>query len=152
MLEVTLPQETYEKLRRAQALARHAVPTGDVVSILDRALTMLIDHLERRRFGRAESPRTGDEEAAVSGRHIPAAVRREVSQRDQERCAFVGSEGRCEETAFLEFHHVEPYAEGGAPTAQNIELRCRAHNQYEARQFFGGSLVRERPEVWLSSG
>jgi hypothetical protein len=152
MLEVTLPQETYEKLRRAQALARHAVPTGDVASILDRALTMLIDHLERRRFGRAESPRASDEPTVLAGRHIPAAVKREVSQRDQGRCAFVGREGRCEATAFLEFHHLEPYAVGGEPTAKNIELRCFAHNQYEARQFFGGSLVRERPEVWLSTG
>jgi hypothetical protein len=151
MQEVTQPQGTYEKQRRAQALALHAEPTGDVAAILDRALTLLIDHLDRRRFGRVESPRTSDEESAVSGRHIPAAVKREVVQRDQGRCAFVGSEGRCEETAFLEFHHVDPYALGGGATVQNIELRCQAHNQYEARQYFGASLVRERPEVWLSS-
>jgi hypothetical protein len=152
MLEVTLPQETYEKLRRAQALARHSVPAGDVAAILDRALTMLIDHLERRRFGRVESPRTSAEESEASGRHIPAAVKRAVWQRDEGCCAFVGGSGRCRETSFLEFHHVEPYAEGGAATAENIQLRCRAHNQYEARVFFGDSLVRERREVWMSSG
>jgi hypothetical protein len=33
-----------------------------------------------------------------------------------------------------------------APTADNIQLRCRAHNQYEARLFFGDTLVGERPE------
>jgi len=152
MLEVTLPQETYEKLRRAQTLARHSVPAGDVAAILDRALTMLIDHLERRRFGRVESPRTSAEESEASGRHIPAAVKRAVWQRDEGCCAFVGRSGRCRETSFLEFHHVEPYAEGGAATAENIQLRCRAHNQYEARVFFGESLVRERREVWMSSG
>ena len=42
-----------------------------------------------------------------------------------------------QETAFLEFHHVVPYADGGAATVANIELRCRAHNQYEASLFFG---------------
>ena len=128
----------------AQALARHALPGGDISSILDRALTLLIDDLERRRFARVASPRPRSGESAASGRHIPAAVRRAVWQRDQERCAFVGRAGRCRETAFLEFHHVAPYAAGGAATTENIELRCRAHNQHEARLFFADSLVRER--------
>lgn len=64
---------------------------------------------------------------------------------------FVGRTGRCGETAFLEFHHVAPYAAGGAATAANIQLRCRAHNQYEARLFFGDMFVRERRDVWESS-
>jgi hypothetical protein len=42
--------------------------------------------------------------------------------------------------------HVRPFANGGPSTADNIELRCRAHNQYEADLFFGHPLtVRERP-------
>jgi hypothetical protein len=147
-LQVTLTRETHEKLRRAQALARHMLPRGDVGSILDRALTLLIDHLERRSFARVASPRPSPGESTASGGHISATVRRAVWQRDEGRCGFVGRTGRCRETAFLEFHHVAPYAAGGAATADNIELRCRAHNQYEARLFFGDTLVRERSEVW----
>ena len=150
-LQVTLARETHEKLRRAQALARHTLPDGDVGSILDRALTLLIDDLERRRFARVASPRPSPDESTASGRHIPAAVRRAVWQRDEGRCAFVGRAGRCRETAFLEFHHVAPYATGGAATADNIQLRCRAHNQYEARLFFGDTLVRERQECGWST-
>jgi hypothetical protein len=105
-LQVTLTGETHKKLRRAQALGRHALPNGDVASILDRALTLLIDDLERRRFARVSSPRSIAGEATAGGRHIPAAVRRAVWQRDEGRCAFVGRSGRCAETAFLEFHHV----------------------------------------------
>jgi hypothetical protein len=149
MLQVTLARDTYEKLQRAQALARHSLPGGDFGLIIDRALTLLIDHLERRRFARVMSPRSSGESGA-SGRHIPADVRRVVYQRDEGRCAFVGRAGRCRETAFLEFHHVAPYAAGGAATADNIQLRCRSHNQYEARLFFGDSLVRETQEVWAS--
>lgn len=147
-LQVTLSRETHEKLRRAQALARHSLPDGDLGSILDRALTLLIDHLERRRFARAASPRASSSDSPASGRYLPASVRRDVWQRDKGRCAFVGRTGRCHETAFLEFHHVEPYAAGGAATADNIQLRCRAHNQYEAQLFFGDTLVRERQEMW----
>ena len=147
-LQVTRTRETHEKLRRAQALARHMLPTGDVGSILDRALALLIDHLERRRCARVASPQPSSGESPASGRHIPAAVRRAVWQRDEGRCGFVGRTGRCREIAFLEFHHVAPYAAGGPATPDNIQLRCRAHNQYEARLFFGDALVRERPEMW----
>lgn len=67
-------------------------------------------------------------------------------QRDEGRCAFVGRTGRCREIGFLEFHHVAPYAAGGAATADNIQLRCRAHN--EARLFFGDAFVREQQPAW----
>jgi hypothetical protein len=32
---------------------------------------------------------------------------------------------------------VRPFADGGGPTVANIELRCRRHNDYEARAYFG---------------
>ena len=58
--------------------------------------------------------------------------------RDLGRCAFIGESGRrCDERAFLEFHHLKPYATGGDPTPENIHFRCRQHNQYEARAYFG---------------
>lgn len=86
---------------------------------------------------------TTDENHVATSRHIPAAVRRQVWARDQGRCAFVGSQGRCQETGFLEFHHLLPYAAGGETTVANIELRCRPHNRYEAERYFGppGPLV-----------
>ena len=43
----------------------------------------------------------------------------------------------------LEFHHVIPFADGGATTSANLQLRCRAHNGYEAELFFGPLLARE---------
>jgi hypothetical protein len=149
-LQVTLSQETHDKLRRAQDLLRHALPTGDVAAILDRALTLLLADLERRRCAAAARPREGGASCASDTRHIPAAVRRAVWHRDQGRCAFVGASGRCRETSFLEFHHVEPYAAGGAATVENIQLRCRAHNLYEATLFFadGSECARERSAVW----
>ncbi len=99
-LQVTLTHGTHEKLQRAQALARHTLPRGDVEVILNRALTLLIDDLERRRFARAAAPQPSRRESTPSGRHIPAAVRRAVWQRDGGRCGFVGRTGRCRETAF----------------------------------------------------
>jgi hypothetical protein len=111
-LQVTLARETHDKLRRAQALFRHLVSDGEVGSILDRALTLLIDDLERRMFARVTSTRPSRGDSPAAGRHISAAVRRAVWERNEGRCAFIGRTGRCRETAFLEFHHVTPYAAG----------------------------------------
>jgi hypothetical protein len=36
---------------------------------------------------------------------------------------------------------VRPFADGGEATAENIGLRCRAHNQYEADLFFGDQFT-----------
>ena len=61
---------------------------------------------------------------------------RSVWARDEGRCAFVGTVGRCVERGFLEVHHVTPYVERGEATTDNLELRCRAHNAYELEQDF----------------
>jgi hypothetical protein len=47
-----------------------------------------------------------------------------------------GSEGGAERCG-LELHHREPYARGGPPTEDNLELRCRAHNALAAEEDFG---------------
>lgn len=135
-LHVTISETTYDKLRRAQDLLRHALPAGELEDVLDRAITLLVEDLERRRFGATSTPR-GSRDSTSNSRHVPAAVRRAVWARDAGQCAFVGDRGRCSERGFLEFHHRQPYAAGGPTTVDNLELRCRQHNQFEAALYFG---------------
>ena len=123
-VQLTVSRETYDKLRRLQDLLRHSIPTGDLTAIVDRALTLLLADVEKARHSKTERPRT-TRPLPSGSRHLPAAVRREVWKRDGGQCAFVGANGRCSERGFLEFHHVEPYAVGGPPSADNIQLRCR---------------------------
>ncbi len=136
-IQFTANSETVEKLRRAQALLRHQVPDADPGTIFDLALTALLESLAKRKLAATGRPRGGNGTAPGS-RHIPAAVRRAVWLRDSGRCAFVTSTGRrCTEDGFLEFHHVEPFAAGGESTEDNVQLRCRTHNGYEATLYFG---------------
>jgi len=154
LLRVTISEETHRKLARARALLRHQIPDGDPAALIDRALTLLVANAERTKFAAttrgvsrraAASPgashrpaapaKTSQHEAPPStqrARRIPSAIRRAVWARDHGRCAFTAPAGRCGETGFLEFHHVVPFARGGAGTVENLELRCRAHNGYEA--------------------
>ena len=55
-VQFTVSKETYDKLRRAQDLMRHRVPTGDPAAIFDRALTALLLDLERTKLAAAKRP------------------------------------------------------------------------------------------------
>jgi hypothetical protein len=144
-VQLTIRRDTHEKLRTIQDLIRHVVPDGDPAVIFDRALTLLLRDLERTKLGRVDRPGASTRSARPGSRHVPAAVRREVWARDGGQCAFLGVAGRCVERGFLEFHHVIPYADGGPTTTDNLELRCRAHNAFEAKQYSDSLLVREPP-------
>jgi 5-methylcytosine-specific restriction endonuclease McrA len=149
-IQFTAGRDTHDKLRRAQDLLRHSVPNGDVARIFDRAITLLLAHLERQKNAATARPHQARRVNAAS-RHIPAEVRRIVWRRDGGRCAFDGAQGRCAETGFLEYHHVVPFAAGGEASADNIQLRCRAHNGYEAERAFLTSrplLVREERLIY----
>jgi HNH endonuclease len=139
-VQVTIGGDTLEKLRLAKDMLCHAIPSGDEAAILDRALTALLADLARKKFAATERPRPPRRQTPAS-RHVPAPVKRAVWLRDGGRCVFLGSRGRrCHERAFLEFHHVQPYALGGEATAENIQLRCRRHNAYEARLHFENDM------------
>jgi hypothetical protein len=149
-IQFTASKEMLDRLRCAQDLLRHVTPSGDIAVVFDRALAALIEQLEKQKCGVTTRPRS-TAPCANGSRHIPAAVRREVWRRDEGRCAFIGAHGRCNERAFLEFHHVVPFATGGRADARNIQLRCRAHNLYEADLFFGADVVRESRAQWCNS-
>src|SRR5206468_11617413 len=109
---------------------------GDPAAIFDRALTVLLADIEKHKCAAAARPRAASAPAS-SSRRIPAAVKRQVWARDSGQCGFIGTEGRCTERGFLEYHHVQPFADGGLSIGENLQLRCRAHNAYEAGQWFG---------------
>lgn len=138
-VQFTVGEETHEKLRRAQDLLRREIPDGDPGAIFDRALTLLLGDVARKKLAQTSKPRP-PVAAVTASRDVPASVKRAVWIRDGGRCAFVAPNGRrCTERAFLEFHHQEPYAIGGEATMANISIRCRPHNTYEAELVFGPS-------------
>jgi 5-methylcytosine-specific restriction endonuclease McrA len=135
-VQFTASASLHDKLRRAQDLLRHRIPSGDLSQVFELALNTLIERLDREKFAATDRPRVG-RGITPGSRAIPAEVKRAVWKRDDGRCAFVGKDRRCNETGFLEFHHVVPFGRDGEATVENIALRCWAHNQYEAVLDFG---------------
>jgi 5-methylcytosine-specific restriction endonuclease McrA len=125
----------------------HANPTRDLATVVERALDLLLEHLERTRLGALKKPKPSSAKP-VSGRKsgvIPRAVRREVFERDGEQCTYVAPDGRrCSARAFLELDHIRPRAQGGGDEVQNLRVRCHAHNQLWAEQAYGCQHVAMR--------
>jgi hypothetical protein len=141
------------KLERLQALMRHSVPDGDLAKIIDVAVTEKLERLEAKRFAKTKSPRKSlaETDTAPTSRHIPAAVRRAVHERDRGRCTYVDARGRrCKARERLEFHHDgRPFGRGGDHSLENVRLACRAHNALLAEQDYGTKKMaryrRQRP-------
>lgn len=163
-LQLTVSEETQQKLERAQQLLGHRVPDGDLAQVLDLALDALLAKEMKQKYGVTERPRenvshsakgeSATSEAATRkpeskpkpgdkrSRHIPNAVRREVLARDGMQCSFVSATGeRCAEKAGLELHHLGPFGRGGGHDADNVSIRCRAHNLYAAEQDYGAATM-----------
>jgi len=159
-----LSAETYEirftgsrafrdKLRQAQDLLRHRVPDGNLEEVFDKALDLLIAKVLKERFAVGRKPRqpTPQGQVGSSSREAPDAMKREVYERDEGRCAFVAEDGtRCPATGFLEFDHVEGYAQTQVHDVNTSRLLCRTHNQLSAEQLYGRAFLerlrRERKE------
>jgi len=140
LLKAAISEDAHDDLRAIQDLLGHAVPSGDLGEVLRRALKFYRAHLQERRFGATRKPRP-----TKSKRHVSAHVRNAVWERDGGRCTFESDSGRrCAATKQLEFDHIDPVARGGVATADNLRLRCRAHNQLEAERVFGAEFMQQK--------
>src|SRR5689334_10248895 len=95
-IHMTIGRDTRDKLQRVQELLGHALPTGDIAQVFDRAIDFLLKDLEKRKFAATSRPHRGGRPSA-NPRHIPAAVKRAMWARDGGQCTFVSESGhRCQ--------------------------------------------------------
>ncbi|MBK7579585.1 MAG: HNH endonuclease [Myxococcales bacterium] len=135
----TASTELRGKLERALDLTSHVNPSRDLALVVERAVDLLLNDLERKKLGKAARParpRRSD------GEHVSNPTRREVFARDGERCTYTSSHGeRCTARAFLELDHKQPRALGGSADPDNLRVLCRAHNLLAAEAVFGRDLI-----------
>jgi hypothetical protein len=163
-IQFTADTALKDKLELARDLLRHAVPSGDLAAIVDRALDLLVTEVKKRRFGLKDERRGASsrkrarssasavtaaakpdaDEAAndatpdVHTATIDRATRRAVCERDDFRCTWHGPDGvRCCSRAWLELDHRIPRALGGTTSEKNLRLLCKSHNRRAAELVFG---------------
>jgi 5-methylcytosine-specific restriction endonuclease McrA len=173
LMQFATVEEHVHLVERAKALLARRQPTITLGELHREAMKLLVHALEQQKFsvtrrtnklvaatpqGEPETETETKTETETErelgpaapksprqrGRYVPAAVRREVYRRDGARCAYVDARGeRCRETHYLELHHLQPFAKGGAHAVSNLTLRCAAHNALAAEHDFGANFMAE---------
>ncbi len=74
----------------------------------------------------------------TNSRHIPQLLRDQIWLRDKGQCQYGNPKtGKiCGSTQRLELDHRFPFALGGENSADNLQIKCRAHNQWRAGILF----------------
>ncbi|MEE8218329.1 MAG: hypothetical protein V3S03_05125, partial [Vicinamibacteria bacterium] len=143
-VQFTADAELHDMIERLQALMRSSVPDGDLAAIFKVAVAEKLERLEAKRFARTKTPRKGlaDTDTTPRTRHIPAAVRRNVRERDGGRCTYQDKPGkRCSKRHDLEFHHRKPFGRGGHHSPEVLTLHCRVHNALMAELDYGKEKI-----------
>ena len=142
-LHLTVSPAFLRKLEEARFALSHSLPGATVEDVLSAGLDLILDR-DRKRKGLVEKPRPAppDASAEPGATYIPAAVRREVWQRDQGRCQWkLASGGICGSRLRVELDHVSLRCRGARPVASELRLLCRAHNDLAARQALGDTVM-----------
>jgi hypothetical protein len=152
-LRITIDESAHADLTQLQDLLGHQIPDRNPAAIVSRALALLVDRTLARKAGMTDRARSASKSSATGephgagnavkrSRHIPAETRRTVWSRDGGRCAFRDGCGRrCTATSQLEFHHLDNFARGADHAPDRLELRCRAHNLYQAKLDYGEAFI-----------
>jgi len=79
----------------------------------------------------------------LNSRYISASVRRNVWQRDHEKCTYKDKKTgkRCCSQHYLQIDHCFPFALGGKSEESNLRLLCYVHNRLAADDFYGAEKM-----------
>lgn len=82
--------------------------------------------VERASIGAKREPRQ------THGREpIHAKLLHQINLRDQRRCQFTNVRGeKCNQTRWIEVHHIAPVSKGGPNTLENLRTFCSAHHKW----------------------
>ncbi|HEX9602586.1 MAG TPA: hypothetical protein VF973_02465 [Myxococcales bacterium] len=75
--QFTASRACHDKFRQAQDLLRHRIPDGDLATIVEKALELLIEQVQKDRFATGRKARQApvNDADVSSSRHIPDAIK-----------------------------------------------------------------------------
>lgn len=74
-LQIAISRQFRDELREAQALLRHRIPDGDLGTVLQAAVKLLVAEVKKERFAVGRKARSQAEPNNTHSRHIPDAIK-----------------------------------------------------------------------------
>jgi hypothetical protein len=142
-VHITVSPAFLEKLEAARLALSHSMPGADAEDVLSAGLDLVLER-DAKRKGLVAKPRPApvDAPATPGAVYIPAAVRREVWERDQGCCQWRLDSGEvCGSKIRTELDHIQLRCRGGRPIAEDLRVLCHFHNQSYARLTLGDALM-----------
>ncbi len=148
LVQFVASQELMAKLEELKKLMAHKNFEGRMDVLMDQIADIALNKLRPKPAPKAKDQQTDAVSTPAPGvtqaaqittqrsRYIPAAEKRKVLLRDQNGCTHKNTQtGRvCQSKHGLQLDHIVPFSLGGENTADNLTLRCGAHNRYRAKQ------------------
>jgi hypothetical protein len=143
-------------LDRLKEVTSHKNADPSLVELLKLACKLAlskIDPLEKAKRAEARKEKKPQLDVKKSGftenqnqvRKVPAALSNQVWARDQGSCQQIRPDTgkRCGSKIQVQIHHLNPYAQGGEHSLQNLSLRCWPCNQRAAIVDYGPNHMKK---------
>ncbi len=150
LIQFLADPELMKKIHRLKSLMSHQNPESRLDLLFGKVVDIALEKLdperrEARRGKRFIPAKAKPEEvpptsaAKNRGRHIPKAIRDRIWLRDQGKCLYrdIKTGKICGSTHGIQLDHRHPFSLGGNHSLENLRLRCKNHNLFQAKELFG---------------
>lgn len=141
-IELTLSKELYEKIKYAQSLVSHAVPSTELAAFLeyvaDRVIKQKTGAKPEAKAKASEAKSTATVAVKTSSSNFSQATKKQIlhlQQNCQHREPFTNKQ--CGSRWFLQIDHKQSRWAGGSSELGNAQVLCAQHNQAKYRKEVG---------------
>lgn len=133
-MKLFLNSAQLENLNQVRNLVSHRIHNATYSQIVDWMTKEVLEKLNPLFRKDSNTRKDGSELNRGERVHIPSNLKKIIWQRSQGRCCYRSAETgrRCNSKYQLEIDHIIPLAKGGSHEITNLQLLCRAHNQWKA--------------------
>src|SRR5574341_124301 len=142
-LRVTIDSACKDDLETLAMMLSHKFPRKDLAAVLHEAIRCGIEKHGKRK-GAVKPAYKVKAMPPKDATFVSAELRRQVWERDEGRCAWVGPDGkRCDSRWQPQVEHIDAAARGGKATLDRLRLLCKGHNLLYAEETYGREHMRK---------
>ncbi|MEZ0392571.1 MAG: HNH endonuclease [Pseudobdellovibrionaceae bacterium] len=132
-IKIFIGNEHLEKLNLIRSIISHKISNASYTEAIQWMADETLTRLDP--FSAKQGRRQTNKKMATPGQrtYLPKNLKQMVWKKSRGQCCYKNpnSGKRCESKFWLEIDHIVPLAQGGTHEIENLQLLCRAHNQWK---------------------